>query len=151
MSGAYDSSSLLLPDVIAQHGRWRAGRAALVCGDQHRSWAEFDAATCRVANGLATLGLGRGARLAVLMGNSAEMVEVLFGAARAGVSVVPINLSVTDAAVAAMLADCGAAAIVASGACRKARRFSRTCSSPRRGSRQRSTCRPARRNASAAK
>jgi acyl-CoA synthetase (AMP-forming)/AMP-acid ligase II len=116
MAGAFDSSSLLLPDVIAHHGRWRAGRAALICGEERRSWAEFDAATNRVANGLAALGLGKGARLAVLMANSVEMVELMFGAGKAGVSVVPINVSVTDAAVAAMIADSGARAVAASGA-----------------------------------
>jgi long-chain acyl-CoA synthetase len=115
MSGAFDASSLLLPQVIAQHGRWRGTRTALICGAERRSWAEFDASTNRVANGLAALGLGRGARIAVLMANSIEMVEVLFGAGKAGVSVVPINLSVTDAAVATMIADSGAAAVVASG------------------------------------
>ena len=116
MSGAFDASSLLLPHVIAQHGRWRGTRTALICGAVRRSWADFDAATNRVANGLAGLGLGRGARVAVLMANSIEMVEVLFGAGKAGVSVVPINLSVTDAAVASMLADSGATAVIASGA-----------------------------------
>jgi long-chain acyl-CoA synthetase len=115
MGSAFDASSLLLPQVIAQHGRWRGARTALVCGAERRSWAEFDAATDRVANGLAALGLGRGARVAVLMANSIEMVEVLFGAGKAGVSVVPINLSVADAAVLAMLADSGVAAVVASG------------------------------------
>ncbi|MCC6171159.1 MAG: AMP-binding protein [Gammaproteobacteria bacterium] len=115
MNGAYDASSLLLPELIAHHGRWRAGRTALICGAQRRSWAQFDAATCRVANGLAALGLAPGARLAVLMSNSLEMVELLFGAGRAGISVVPINVSISDAAVAALLEDCGAAAVAASG------------------------------------
>jgi long-chain acyl-CoA synthetase len=116
MNGAFDASSLLLPDAMAHHGRWRPRRTALVCGPQRRSWAEFDAATNRVANGLAVLGLARGARLAVLMSNSIEMVEVLFGAGKAAVSVVPLNVSVSDDAIAAMLADCGATAVVASGA-----------------------------------
>ena len=115
MSGAYDASSLLLPDVIAHHGRWRAGRAALVCGDRSVSWAQCDADTNRIANGLRALGLAPGARLAVLMSNSIEMAELLLGAGKAGVSVVPLNVSVTDAAVAAMIADSGAVAVAASG------------------------------------
>ncbi len=114
-ASAFDASSMLLPDVIAHHGRWRPVRTALICGEARRTWAEFDAAINRVANGLAALGLAPGARAAVLMSNSIEMVEVMFGAARAGVSVVPLNLSVTDAAVAAMIADCGASAVFASG------------------------------------
>jgi len=115
MTGAFDASSLLLPHVIAEHGRWRAGRDALICGAERRTWAEFDVATNRVAQGFAAFGLAHGARVAVLMSNSIEMVEVLFGAGKAGVSVVPLNVSVTDAAVAAMIEDCGAAGVVASG------------------------------------
>ena len=115
MNGAYDTSSLLLPEVIAQHGRWRPGATALICGEERRSWAQFDAATNRIAHGLAALGLAPGARLAVLMSNSIEMVELLFGAGKAGVSVVPLNVSVTDAAVAAMIEDSGATAVAASG------------------------------------
>jgi acyl-CoA synthetase (AMP-forming)/AMP-acid ligase II len=49
------------------------------------------------------------------MSNSIEMTLVLFGAGKAGVSVVPINTSVTDAAVAGMIDDSGAAGVVASG------------------------------------
>nr|MCU0760031.1 AMP-binding protein [Steroidobacteraceae bacterium] len=47
--------------------------------------------------------------------NSIEMVELMFGAGKAGVSVVPLNVSVSDAAVAAMLADSGPSAVAASG------------------------------------
>jgi acyl-CoA synthetase (AMP-forming)/AMP-acid ligase II len=115
MPGGFDSAALTLPALIAHHARWRGTSPALVCGGEVRTWAEFDAATRRVAHGLRALGLGRGARLAVLTSNGLEMVELLFGAGRAGVSVVPLNVSVSDAAVAAMLADCGAQAIAASG------------------------------------
>jgi long-chain acyl-CoA synthetase len=115
MAGAFDTSPLLLPDLIAHHGRWRASQPALWCGVDRRSWREFDLATLRVANGLRALGLTKGARLGVLMSNSIAMVELMFGAARAGVSVVPINVAVPDTAVRAMLDDSGASAIAASG------------------------------------
>ncbi len=68
-----------------------------------------------MAQGLRRLGLGPGARIAVLMGNGVEMVELLFGAGKAAVSVVPLNTSVSDPAVAAMIADSGALAVAASG------------------------------------
>jgi acyl-CoA synthetase (AMP-forming)/AMP-acid ligase II len=111
---SFDVPELLIPQLIAQHGRWQADKLAVVDGDRRATWGEFDAATNRIANGLATLGLARGSRLAVLMHNGLEMTEVLFGAGKAGVSVVPINLSVNDAAVAGMIDDCGAAAVAAS-------------------------------------
>jgi acyl-CoA synthetase (AMP-forming)/AMP-acid ligase II len=47
------------------------------------------------------------------MSNGAAMVEVLVGAMKAGAVVAPLNISVTDEALAAMLRDAGAAAIFA--------------------------------------
>ncbi len=114
--GAYDVPRPLIPDLIAQHGRWQGGKLAAICGERSWSWAEFDRATCRVANGLAALGLAPGARVAVLMGNGLEMLATLFGAGRAGVTVVPLNVSISDEAVAAMIADSGAGAVFASAA-----------------------------------
>ncbi len=49
------------------------------------------------------------------MTTSIEMTLTLFGAGKAGVCVVPLNISVADDAVAAMIRDSGAAAVVASG------------------------------------
>jgi acyl-CoA synthetase (AMP-forming)/AMP-acid ligase II len=113
--GSFDIPQPLIPQIIAQHGRWQAGKPALVLGERQLTWREFDAATNQVANGLLAIGLTPGARIAVLMSNSIEMATLLFGAGKAGVSVVPLNCSINDAAVAAMIADSGAAAIAASG------------------------------------
>ena len=113
--GWYDVPRPIVPDLIVQHGRNQARKPALLCGERRWTWAEFDAATNQVANGLLQLDLAPGARLAVLMQNSAEMALLLFGAGKAGVSVVPLNTSVSDAAVAAMVRDSGASAIAASG------------------------------------
>ena len=113
--GWYDVPRPVVPDLIVQHGRNQARKPALLCGERRWTWAEFDAATNQVANGLLQLDLAPGARLAVLMQNSAEMALLLFGAGKAGVSVVPLNTSVSDAAVAAMMRDSGATAVAASG------------------------------------
>ncbi len=114
--GWYDVPRPIVPDLIVQHGRNQPSKPALLCEERRLTWAEFDAATNQVANGLLQLGLAPGARLAVLMQNSAEMALLLFGAGKAGVTVVPLNTSVSDAAVAAMVRDSGARAIAASGA-----------------------------------
>jgi acyl-CoA synthetase (AMP-forming)/AMP-acid ligase II len=113
--GWYDVPRPIVPDLIVQHGRNQASKPALLEGTRRLDWAEFDAATNRVANGLLQLGLRPGRRLAVLMSNSIEMTLTLFGAGKAGVSVVPLNVSIADGAVAAMLRDSGAVAVAASG------------------------------------
>ncbi len=114
--GAYTVPERLIPDLIAQHGAWFGERPAVIEGERSLDWRGFDAATNRVGNALLGAGLVSGERVAVLAGNSIEMLLVLFGCGKAGISVVPLNVSISDAAVAGMLADCGARAIVASGA-----------------------------------
>src|SRR5688572_21901924 len=112
---SFDVPEPLIPDLIAQHAQWQPDKLALVEGERRLTWREFDATTNQIAHGLIAIGLARGARLAVLMENGIEMTQILFGAGKAAVSVVPINLSVNDAAVAAMITDSGASAVVASG------------------------------------
>ena len=77
--------------------------------------AEFAAATARVANGLAGLGVRPRERVAVLMESRLETVLALFGIVRAGAVAVPLNVSINDSAVAAMCADAGCVAVFASG------------------------------------
>ena len=79
------------------------------------SLEEFAAATARVANGLAALGVQSQERVAVLMDSRLETVLTLFGIVRAGAVAVPLNVSINDAAVAAMCADAGCVAVFASG------------------------------------
>lgn len=110
---AFDYRLPLIPGLVAQHGRWQRDKIAIAFGPERLTWAEFDAATTRIANGLLAQGLAPGDRIALLMENGVEMVEVIFGAMKAGVCVVPLNLSVSDGAAAAMIHDSGARALAA--------------------------------------
>jgi acyl-CoA synthetase (AMP-forming)/AMP-acid ligase II len=112
--------SPLFPDVLRLHARWRAQRAAVTFGATTLNWREFDQRTERVANAMLALGLGRGACVAVVMRNSLETVEVLFGAIKAGVCIAPLNLAVADEAIAGMIIDAGARAVFAT-PCQRAR------------------------------
>ncbi|MGO9945824.1 MAG: class I adenylate-forming enzyme family protein [Steroidobacteraceae bacterium] len=105
----------LLPDLIAQNGRWLKAKQALVDGAITLSWAEFADATAQVANGLKAMGVRPRERVAVLMDNRLETVLALFGIVRAGAVAVPLNVSINDAAVAAMCSDADCVAVFASG------------------------------------
>jgi acyl-CoA synthetase (AMP-forming)/AMP-acid ligase II len=113
--GAFDVPRPQIPDLIAQHGTWLADKPAVVQGGRQLDWRGFDAATNRLGNALLGAALAPGERVAVLAGNGIETLVTLFGCGKAGLSVVPLNVSITDAAVAGMLTDCGARAVVASG------------------------------------
>ena len=62
----FQAPAPLLPDLIAQNGRWIGDRPALIDGAVTLTWTEFAAATAQVANGLAGLGVRPGERVAVL-------------------------------------------------------------------------------------
>jgi acyl-CoA synthetase (AMP-forming)/AMP-acid ligase II len=104
-----------VPDLIARNARWLADRPALVEGSVTLSWGGFAAATARVANGLAALGVRPRERIGVLMDCRLETVLALFGIIRAGAVAVPLNVSITDAAVALMCEDARCVAVFASG------------------------------------
>ena len=111
---AFDTHAPLLPEILSLHGKWKGEKAALICDDQVMSWAEFDRATNRVANGLLSKGIGRGHTVGVLMSNSRQMVEALVGIMKSGACSVPLNLSVSDEAIAAMLKDANVTAVFVS-------------------------------------
>jgi acyl-CoA synthetase (AMP-forming)/AMP-acid ligase II len=110
---AFEARAPLLPEILSLHGRWRRGREAVVCGDRREHWDEFAATLHRFANALHAHGVGARDRVAVLMSNGLPMVHALFGTLDAGAVSVPINTSISDEALLAMLRDAGASAIVA--------------------------------------
>lgn len=111
----FSPQPLLIPDIIALNATSLNNKDAVVIDGEVTSWAAFGAGTAQVANALLSTGLVHGDRVVVLMTNSYEMVEAMFGIIRAGLVTVPLNVAINDAAVAGMVANCGAKAVVASG------------------------------------
>ncbi len=110
---AFDTHPPLLPEILSLHGKWKAEKPALICDGTSLSWREFDAETNKLANALINAGISRGATVGVVMSNGLDMVEVLVGIMKSGACSVPINLSVTEEALAAMLADADVSAVFA--------------------------------------
>ncbi|PHR60262.1 MAG: long-chain fatty acid--CoA ligase [Robiginitomaculum sp.] len=104
----------MFSDILALHGKWRANKPALVDNGQPISWAELDASANQVANALLASGRTKGDVIALLMQNGREMVEGLLGIAKAGMVSAPLNLSVTDEAIEAMIKDADAKGILTS-------------------------------------
>ncbi len=99
-------------EQLARIARKYPDRVALVCGEQGRTFREVDARVNRLARGLAARGVTQGDRVAVLMGNSIEMVEALFAGWRLGAMVVPVNFRLVAPEVEYVLADSGARAVI---------------------------------------
>ena len=108
-----DDAQIFIPDVFTSHGRFKRQQEAVVCGAVRRNWGEFNDNMNRVANALLTQGVSHGDKVAVMMGNSVEMLEVMFGVVKAGACVVPLSGLLTGPQLAALINDSGAKAAFA--------------------------------------
>jgi len=99
-------------EQLARIARKYPDRTAFVCGPRRATFAEVDRRVTRLARSLAERGVGAGDRMALLMGNSIEMIEAMFSGWRLGAVVVPVNFRLVADEVAFILADCGATALV---------------------------------------
>ncbi len=82
---------LSLPNVIASHGVWTPDGEAVVCEDRRLTWRELTNHVNQVANGLMARGLRTGDKVATLLDNSIEMLEVILGTIAAGGVIVPLS------------------------------------------------------------
>ena len=110
MTNILDDAQVIIPDLFATHARHYPMKPAIICGDQQRTWGDFVGNINRVANYLIANGIKKGDRVAVLMGNSPEMLECLFGVIRAGACVVPLSGLLTSDQIKGLLQDSHAVA-----------------------------------------
>ena len=66
-------------------------RTSLICGDERRTYKDFNLRVNHLAHGLLRLGLKKGDKVAVLFYNSIPFVEAYFAAIKAGGVFVPVN------------------------------------------------------------
>ena len=85
---------------------------AVVCGEARLTYRAFEGLVTACAAGLAARGVGRGDRVALLMGNDIAFPAVLFAALRLGAIAVPVSTREQTPGLAYMLENCGAKVIV---------------------------------------
>lgn len=107
----YDSYGSLL-DLLEESFTRYANRPAYWCMGKHFSYRDIDLASKKLAIYLQSLGLEKGARIAIMLPNIPQYPIALYGVLRAGYIVVSINPLYTPRELSAQLSDCGAEAIV---------------------------------------
>jgi long-chain acyl-CoA synthetase len=95
------SLAALLPEAAAA----RPGKVALFAGDREITYRELEERTRRAAGALAGLGVAKGDRVVLLLGNVPEFVEVLHGTWRLGAVAAPLNVMLTAEEAGAVLED----------------------------------------------
>ncbi len=99
-------------EMLANAVARRSDGLALICGNERVTYAELDARVGEAAGGLRALGVEKGDRVAIVLGNSVEFVVVLFAIARLGAVSVPINIRHTLAENSHIIKDCAAKVVV---------------------------------------
>jgi len=102
--------------TVAEILRWRAARHprldAIREDGRSVTWAQLDASTTELANGLVSLGVQRGDRVAILDKNSGAYIELLLALAKCGAVAAPVNWRLVPREVAQIVTDAGARLVV---------------------------------------
>ncbi|MFE2093980.1 AMP-binding protein, partial [Streptomyces sp. NPDC059460] len=103
---------MLAVDLVRRGAARFAGRTAVHFEDRSLTYAEVDGAANRLAHVLAGLGVGRGDRVGLLLGNGLWSISVDFACLKAGAARVPLNGRLSAAEHTRMLQDTGATLLV---------------------------------------
>jgi acyl-CoA synthetase (AMP-forming)/AMP-acid ligase II len=106
-----------LGDILRAQSAAMPDRVAIAFEGEDISFGELRARAMRVANALASDGVWPGDRIAVLAKNSSAFFEILFGAAIAGVVIVPVNWRLASVEIAYLLGDADARLLFVDKAC----------------------------------
>lgn len=98
-----------LVDVARRHAAQQPDAVAMICEGRRVDYATLHRVSNQVARGLQAAGLRPGDRIAWLGRESEHFYDLLFGAAKAGVVLVPINWRLAAGEVEHILRDSGAA------------------------------------------
>ena len=101
-----------IPAMVADAVATNPDGEALVCGDRRMTWREVAQQSAQIAAGLQKLGLKRGDRIAMLLGNRIEFVLTMLGAAHAGLVTVLLSTRQQKPEIAYVLTDCGARLLI---------------------------------------
>ena len=77
--------------LLSRHARYRPGHLAVVFEDHRLAFREFNVRVNRLANALLASGLAKGDKLATVLPNCLEQLEVYWAAAKTGIVVVPMS------------------------------------------------------------
>ena len=91
---------------IAHHAARRGAQLAVVDEQRRLDYRALDERCARAAAAFAELGVARGDRIALLLGNRSAYLEAIIAAARLGAIAVPINARLTAPEIRPLLEDC---------------------------------------------
>lgn len=89
--------------LLPRHARYRPDHLAVVFEDHRLTFREFNVRVNRLANALLDAGLAKGDKVATVLPNCLEQLEVYWAAAKTGIVVVPMSPLLQESGLASLL------------------------------------------------
>lgn len=105
-------------NLITRHARYRPDHTAVVFGDMRLTYAAFNARVNRLANAMQKLGVGKGKKIATLLPNCLELLDIYWAAAKTGAVVVPFSPMLLGPGLSSLLRDSDAVLLFTNNALR---------------------------------
>ena len=99
-------------ETLSAQARFQPDRIGARDLERAMTFAQWNARSCRLANALLGLGLGKGDLVGVLAYNRVEWAEIYVAFAKAGLIAVPVNFRLAGPEVRYILADCAVSAVI---------------------------------------
>ena len=98
--------------LFSRHAKYRPDHLAVVFKDQRLTHREFNRSINRLANALLEMGIRKGDKLATVLPNCLELLEVYWAVAKIGAVVVPFSTLLMEKALFSLLRDSDAVLVV---------------------------------------
>jgi long-chain acyl-CoA synthetase len=94
-----------LGSLFSRHAKYRPAHLAVVFEEQRLTWLIFNKQINRLANALINLGIRKGDKVATILPNCLELLEVYWAVAKIGAVVVPFSTLLLEQAMKTLLQD----------------------------------------------
>src|SRR5258708_39015265 len=98
--------------LLPRHARYRRDHPAIVFKNSRLTFREFNQRVNRLANALLDLGLRKGDKIATILPNCLELLEVYWAVARIGAVVVPLSTLTRGKGLVTLLRDSDVTTVV---------------------------------------
>jgi long-chain acyl-CoA synthetase len=99
---------------FTRHATYRPGHTAFVFQDQRLTWRQFNQGINQAANLLSGLGIKKGDKVATLLPNCLELMELFWAVSKIGGVVTPTSTLLMGPAIAGLINDSGAVCVITS-------------------------------------
>jgi acyl-CoA synthetase (AMP-forming)/AMP-acid ligase II len=99
-------------NLLGRHARYRPDHLAVVFEDHGLTFRQLNARVNRLANALLAAGLGKGDKIATILPNCLEQLDVYWAAARTGLVVVPMSPLLQESGLVTLLENSDARMVI---------------------------------------